>query len=38
VDDRIDSLVALAIAVSVADAMPAPRESVYERRFLPEAA
>jgi phage terminase large subunit-like protein len=36
--DRIDSLVALAMAVSVADAAPAPLVSVYENRFLPEAA
>ena len=36
--DRIDGLVALAMAVSIADAMPAPRRSVYERRFLLETA
>jgi phage terminase large subunit-like protein len=36
--DRIDACVALAMAISVADAMPAPRTSVYESRFLPEAA
>jgi phage terminase large subunit-like protein len=36
--DRIDGLVALAMAVSIADAMPAPRRSVYERRFLLEPA
>jgi phage terminase large subunit-like protein len=32
--DRIDACVALAMAVSVADAAPAPRRSVYENRFL----
>jgi phage terminase large subunit-like protein len=32
--DRIDSLVALAMAVSVVDAMPPPRRSVYEDRGL----
>jgi phage terminase large subunit-like protein len=31
--DRIDALVALAMAVSIADAAPAPRRSVYEKRF-----
>jgi phage terminase large subunit-like protein len=31
--DRIDSLVALAMAVSVTDAMPAPRRSVYDVRL-----
>jgi phage terminase large subunit-like protein len=36
--DRIDALIALAMAVSVADAMPERAVSVYERRFLPEAA
>jgi hypothetical protein len=30
--DRIDVLVALAMAISVADATPAPRQSVYESR------
>jgi phage terminase large subunit-like protein len=36
--DRIDALIALAMAVSVADAMPERAVSVYERRFLPEVA
>jgi phage terminase large subunit-like protein len=36
--DRIDALIALAMAVSVADAMPQRAVSVYERRFLPEVA
>jgi hypothetical protein len=35
--DRIDSLVTLPMRVSIADAAPAPRVSVYESRFLPEA-
>jgi hypothetical protein len=34
--DRIDSLVALGIAVSVGNAMLAPRTSVYERRLFLE--
>jgi phage terminase large subunit-like protein len=32
--DRIDALIALAMAIAVADATPAPRRSVYEDRFL----
>jgi phage terminase large subunit-like protein len=32
--DRIDALIALAMAVSVADAVPARRVSVYENRGL----
>src|SRR5829696_3373762 len=32
--DRIDALVALAMAIAVVDAMPPPRQSVYARRFL----
>jgi hypothetical protein len=32
--DRIDALVALAMAIAWADATPAPRESVYSRRQL----
>ncbi len=31
--DRIDSLIALAMAISIADATPKPRESVYAQRF-----
>jgi phage terminase large subunit-like protein len=31
--DRIDALVALAMAISIADALPAPRISVYEQRY-----
>jgi phage terminase large subunit-like protein len=33
--DRIDALIALAMAVSVADAIPKRAVSVCERRFLP---
>jgi phage terminase large subunit-like protein len=36
--DRIDSLVALAMAIAAMDVTPARRASVYENRFLPEAA
>ena len=36
--DRIDALIALAMAVAVFDLTPAPRVSVYESRFQPEAA
>jgi phage terminase large subunit-like protein len=32
--DRIDALVALAMGIAVADAMPASHRSVYENRFL----
>jgi phage terminase large subunit-like protein len=32
--DRIDACIALAMGVSIADAMPPPRVSVYERRGL----